>query len=93
MKLMESPPRFKIKDWITNWQEIGRIKHIHDDGSLDIVIYSREGKKIGRTSPIRGGPSGFEPCCNPDVWVVIEEPYFPLRKSFYLKELLERKEG
>lgn len=41
---------------------------------LDLVMYRRDGTKVGRVSPACGGPRGFEPACPPSAWGLIEEP-------------------
>jgi hypothetical protein len=43
---------------------------------LDLVMYSHDGTKLGRTSPAMGGPRGYEPCCCGEWWVEIEQPPF-----------------
>jgi len=57
---------------------------------LDLVMYSPSGRKLGRTSPSAGGPTGFEPCCCADWWIEIEEPDFDAlgKKRFGYRELL-----
>ena len=74
--------------WVTNTQQIGRVKHIHNDGFIDIIVYDRFGNVIGRTSPAMGGPTSFEPCCNPDNWKEIFEPEFPLTAHDYIKNIV-----
>lgn len=56
--------------------QLARVKHIYDDGSLDLVLYSRTGMRIGRESPAMGGPTSFEPYCNSELWEPIGEPKF-----------------
>lgn len=41
---------------------------------LDLVMYRRDGTRIGRVSPHCGGPRNFEPACPASVWGPIEEP-------------------
>ena len=60
---------------------IARVKHIHDDGALDLVLYSYDGTRIGRESPAMGGPTGFEPYCSPEGWEPIGKPDFGLLAS------------
>lgn len=43
---------------------------------LDLVLYRRDGTKIGRESPPCGGPRNFEPACPAEFWELIEEPDF-----------------
>lgn len=55
---------------------IARVKHIYDDGSLDLVLYSHTGERIGRETPAMGGPTSFEPYCSAENWEPIEKPEF-----------------
>lgn len=58
---------------------IGRIKDAYGtagDLLLDVVIYSKDGERLGRVSPACGGPRGFEPACPAEVWTLIEAPDF-----------------
>ena len=41
---------------------------------LDLVMYRRDGTKVGRVSPACGGPRGFEPACPAATWGLIDEP-------------------
>lgn len=41
---------------------------------LDLVMYRRDGTRIGRVSPPCGGPRNFEPACPAAAWGPIEEP-------------------
>jgi len=43
---------------------------------LDLVIFNRNGTRIGRQSPSMGGPRGFEPACSSQRWERIERPDF-----------------
>lgn len=69
--------------------KIGRVREVHFDGSLDITLYSPSGAKVGRESPALFGPKGFEPCCAPQFWDVIEEPdfHFLANKGFWGRSL------
>lgn len=76
-------------DWAVNYgNEIGRVRKIWPDGTVDVVIYDRSGQVLGRTSPAMGGPTTFEPCCDPSNWRQIEPPNFPLTRYDYLKNLV-----
>ncbi len=55
---------------------VARVKHIYEDGSLDLVLHSHTGERIGRESPAMGGPTSFEPYCCADNWEPIEKPNF-----------------
>lgn len=41
---------------------------------LDLVMYRRDGTRVGRVSPPCGGPRNFEPACPATAWGLIEEP-------------------
>lgn len=41
---------------------------------LDLVMFRRDGTKVGRVSPACGGPRGFEPAMPASAWGLIEEP-------------------
>ncbi len=79
----------RTQKWVASDLQIGRIKQTHADGTIDVVIYARDGKKIGRTSPSLDGPRWFEPCCDPTNWRRIEAPEFPLSTFYYLEELVK----
>lgn len=76
-------------NWVADSSRVARIKNIHDDGSLDLVLYSRAGNSIGRQSPAMGGPRGYEPCCDRENWKAIKPPVFPLMKNAYIEEIVE----
>lgn len=57
---------------------LGRIRSVHSDGSIDVVIFAADGDRLGRVSPAMGGPSSFEPCCGAENWIPIERPDFDL---------------
>ncbi len=78
---------FKPGDWVIrrDWQQIAKVKEYNPDcgvlgATLDLVIYSRSGERIGRESPAMGGPRGFEPCCSASDWAPIRKPAFSLPK-------------
>lgn len=81
---MNGPERFPCKpgDWVTDNVQIAKVKGVDWDGTevvVDLVIYDRDGDKLGRTSPIMGGPRTFEPSCSWKFWHRIPAPDFPLR--------------
>jgi len=43
---------------------------------LDLVIFNRNGTRIGRQSPGMGGPRSFEPACSSQRWERIQRPDF-----------------
>lgn len=77
---------FKPGDWVADSAErVGRVKSVYSDTAfepgailLDIVIYDRQGNKLGRVSPAMGGPRTFEPCLAAENWRRIAEPDFPV---------------
>ncbi|ABM97050.1 hypothetical protein [Methylibium petroleiphilum] len=76
-------PAFKPGMWAMSADEVykpmlGRIRDVHSDGSIDVVIYAADGQRRGRVSPAMGGPRGFEPCCGAQNWIPIERPNFEL---------------
>lgn len=74
---------YKPGDWVaTENGRVAKVKRVWSDGTapvlLDLVIFDRRGQQVGRQSPAMGGPRTFEPACDPDGWVRISEPTFPL---------------
>lgn len=69
--------------------EIAKVKacyRLQEEVLLDLWMYSREGDKIGRTSPVEGGPRSFEPACALEGWVRIVAPDFPLEMAWVPSE-------
>ncbi|WP_087865077.1 hypothetical protein [Comamonas thiooxydans] len=73
--------------WVArrDWQQIAQVKEFNPPGfgagaTLNLVIYSRTGERLGRVSPAMGGPRGFEPCCDATDWAPIKKPAFSLPK-------------
>lgn len=56
---------------------------------VDLIIYDRDGERIGRESPAMGGPRGYEPCCGALHWKRIQRPDFPLPRMYALHEVLD----
>lgn len=81
--------RFRAGMWIANAHRLGRVRYVHPDGTLDIVLFERDGRQIGRVSPAMGGPRGFEPSCSPEGWAEIARPAFPMNKFAFLHDLVE----
>jgi hypothetical protein len=74
-----------VKDaWVADFVDperprIARVQEAYESFGevvLDLVLYRRDGTKLGRVSPACGGPRGFEPACPADAWEPIEEPDF-----------------
>lgn len=59
--------------------QIGRVREVYGEW-CDLVIYHRDGTKIGRESEPLGGPTSFEPSLDVADFVVIQKPKFPLPK-------------
>lgn len=75
----------KKGDWVSDFgsdiPQLGRICGTFElDGVLyiNVVLYDREGTRLGRVSPALGGPRKFEPALDGRLWTVIERPSFPL---------------
>ncbi len=88
----------KKGDWIFDGQEqFGKAKstpyEVFGCMLVDVVLYGRDGTRIGRISPAEGGPTDFEPACDASWWTVIEKPQFPLPRLGYLSEMLVRVDG
>lgn len=73
---------YKPGDWVmTTSGRVAKVRSVDYVGkelTLDLVIYSKDGEKIGRESPAMGGPRSYEPCCSPDGWERCRKPDFPL---------------
>lgn len=84
----ERPPiPFDPKHWVVERDvqhpQVGRVRDVYWDSIcrewvMDVVLYSADGDRLGRTSPRRGGPSGFEPAVPCAFWQRVERPQFPL---------------
>lgn len=74
----------KPGDWVAyrgNDRRFGRVKDVmidRDETVIHVVLYQHTGEKIGRESPIEGGPRSFEPCCSYTSWYRIDKPDFPV---------------
>jgi hypothetical protein len=78
------PLPFRPGDWVAtcgDHQRIARVKDVSRSGGdvlLDLVLYGRDGRRIGRESPALGGPRGHEPACDASGWERIATPEFPV---------------
>lgn len=78
------PHPFKPGDWAMdalNPSRVAQVKAVdwhQDEALVDLVLYSKNGDKVGRESPACGGPRSFEPSCPATDWVRIRKPDFPL---------------
>lgn len=81
---MTKPLPFMPGDWVASPGSHERIAKVRSaywhEGEilLDLWIYSRDGKRIGRESPALGGPRGYEPSCDASLWERISAPEFPV---------------
>lgn len=83
----------KKGDWLFDGgNQIGRAKsdvyEVCGRMLIDVVLYDRDGTRIGRQSPAEGGPRHFEPALDPSEWTVIEKPRFPLSRFEYLDRMV-----
>ncbi len=69
-------------------RQSGDIHQDFDDIMLDITLYDRNGKLIGRESTAYDGPKDYEPCCYPYDWVPINKPNFPIEYFIRVEDLL-----
>lgn len=86
-------------DWVVDTDDdftplFGKVKEVWSDGSIDVVVYTPHGERVGRRSPPEGGPTSYEPCLTASRFALIEEPAFPLKVSKFVPayaHLLKRK--
>ena len=84
MQEATDPLPFKPRDWVASrgsHERVGRVKDVYRLGGevlLDVVLFARDGTKIGRESEAMGGPRSFEPACEASAWERIAEPAFPV---------------
>lgn len=60
---------------------VATVKEIHEyEGEIlfDLVMYDRDGTRLGRVSPALGGPRTFEPMCSIEGWERVAAPTFPM---------------
>ncbi|MDU8350904.1 hypothetical protein RYA05_03230 [Pseudomonas syringae pv. actinidiae] len=85
-----TPCPVEKKNWVmerdVQHPSIGRVKDCYWDSAcqewvIDIVLYSPDGDRIGRSSPAMGGPRSFEPAVPFEYWERIEKPQFPLNRD------------
>mgnify|MGYP007051632594 CR=1 FL=1 len=57
-----------------------RAAYFSSDGKVlvDLVVYAKDGTRIGRESPSMGGPRGYESACSWEDWKRIRKPSFPI---------------
>lgn len=85
-----TPCPVEEKDWVierdVQHPQLGRVKERYWDSAcsqwvMDVVLYSPDGQRLGRTSPAMGGPRSFEPAVPFEYWQRIEKPVFPLGRD------------
>lgn len=79
---------FPVKpgDWVASRHDpskVARVRAVDFDPAeaetiVDLVLYARDGRKVGRESPAFGGPRSYEPACSYSNWRRIAKPEFPL---------------
>lgn len=75
---------FKPSDWVSDDADrIARVRSVYEASPgeilLDLVIFDRDGNRLGRVSPVMGGPRTFEPACSSERWHRVKKPTFPLQ--------------
>ncbi|AOG02845.1 hypothetical protein [Bosea sp. RAC05] len=75
----------KAGDWVVSRfsdDKVAKVRSVYLEGEtvlVDLVLFARDGRTIGRESPVMGGPRNFEPACEYKDWQRIREPSFPLK--------------
>lgn len=77
------PHPLKPGDWVASpdHERVAKVRDVYwieDEPLADLWMYDHDGQKLGRVSPIEGGPRGYEPACDARDWVRISEPRFPI---------------
>ena len=82
---------FVAGQWVAetdvNQPLIAKVKEVHpplfegDEPSMDLVIYSYKGEKLGRVSDAFDGPKKYEPCCPCKNYTRIDPPSFPVQRD------------
>lgn len=82
--MSEAPLPFKPGDWAVDGSErVAKVKSVwREEGSgdvlLNLILYDWTGEKVGRESPVEGGPRSYEPACDASRWQRIGQPTFPI---------------
>jgi hypothetical protein len=83
-RLQELPLPVKPGDWVESKYgcKVATVKDVYRESAdvvlVDLFIYDRDGNKVGRESPVLGGPRKFEPALDWKDWKRIERPSFPI---------------
>lgn len=80
------PETFPVKpgDWVVSRYQDDKVATVRSvyrlvgETLVDLVIYDRDGRALGRVSPAMGGPRKFEPACDYKDWQRTGEPKFPI---------------
>lgn len=84
---------FQPGQWVVDTSDFGRVAKVKDvyigEPCLDLVLYARDGERLGRVSPPEGGPRNFEPACDAEHWRPIRKPAFPLPRYGSLREFVK----
>lgn len=84
----QRPLPVKKNDWVQSRHDpgtVGRVRDCYPDPSdprkilIDVWMYHRDGRNLGRVSPECGGPKTFEPALDYEDWQRTSEPQFPLQ--------------
>jgi hypothetical protein len=77
---------FKPGDWVSDAVDrIAQVKSVYESQGevlFDLVMFDRDGNRLGRVSPAMGGPRRFEPACSIEGWERIGRPHFPVELKF-----------
>ncbi len=80
-------PSFNVGDWVGDYTDdispiFGKVKDLMEEPDgwfINLIVYAPHGERIGRRSPVCGGPASFEPFVPADRFKRIEKPVFPIR--------------
>jgi hypothetical protein len=64
---------------------VKEIREFEGEIVFDLIMYDRDGEKIGRTSPALGGPTTFEPMCSIEGWDRVVQPTFPMEPQWVVQ--------
>jgi hypothetical protein len=89
-ELDSRPLPFKGGDWVESKEgvlQVGIVKRCYwsrgwngqpDEILIDLYLYDYDENRVGRVSPVMGGPRTFEPSLSAGDWKRIEKPRFPI---------------
>lgn len=79
------PLPVKPSDWVSDGARIATVKDVYyyeETILVDLYMWDYSGLKMGRISPVEGGPRTFEPACPYEGWFRITAPEFPIRLTW-----------